>query len=105
MARGTGTVEGVVTGADGKPEGGVMVVLVPASGENFEPRKRTDQSDSDGTFMLGGAVPGRYVLMAIENGWDFDTNDETVLKQYREKGLALQIAPRETKRVTVEATK
>jgi hypothetical protein len=54
---------------EGKPTAGVMVLIVPESGENLEEDSRRDQSDSDGTFTLANILPGKYVLMAIEDGW------------------------------------
>jgi carboxypeptidase family protein len=108
MARGLGRVTGIVR-MNGKPRAGVMVLLVPEA-ENlpeaeFEESVRMDQSDSDGTFALGGIVPGKYVLMAIEDGWDLEWRGEGVLKLYREKGMKLEVGAAEEKKVTVEGTK
>ena len=102
MGRGVGQVKGVVN-AEGKPEAGAMVLLVPASGENLERDARMDQSDSDGTFTLGGIAPGKYVLMAIEDGWDLDWQDKEVLGPYREKGQVVEIGVDEVKKVVTEA--
>jgi len=108
MARGLGRVTGIVR-MDGEPRAGVMVLLVPET-ENlpeteFEESVRMDQSDSDGTFALAGVVPGKYVLMAIEDGWDLEWREEGVLKLYREKGMKVEVGAAEEKKVTVEGTK
>lgn len=63
---------------------------------------RLDQSDSDGTFLLGGMLPGRYWLVAIEDGWDLEWTNGTVLKPYLTKGQSLQISANDQKKVTVE---
>jgi hypothetical protein len=104
MGRGFGEVKGVVK-AEGKSEAGAMVLLVPASGGNLERDARMDQSDSDGTFTLGRVLPGKYVLVAIEDGWDLDWTDAAVLAPYREKGQTIEIGANEVKHVAVEAEK
>jgi hypothetical protein len=104
MGRGFGQVKGVVK-AEGKPEAGVMVVLMPAPGENLERYTRMDQTDSDGTFTLGRIFPGKYVLMAIEDGWDLDRTDANAMAPYREKGQVIEIGANEVKNVAVEAGK
>lgn len=108
MARGLGRVTGIVR-MDGEPRAGVMVLLVP-EGENlpeveFEESVRMDQSDSDGTFALGGIVPGKYVLMAIEDGWDLEWREQAVLKPYREEGTKVELGAAEEKKVTVKGTR
>lgn len=111
MGRGFGQVKGVVKAegsgveTQGKPEGGAMVLLVPASGGNLERDVRMDQSDSDGTFTLGRILPGKYILLAIEDGWDLDWTDAAVLAPYRDKGQTIEIGANEVKNVVVEAGK
>jgi hypothetical protein len=108
MGRGQGRVSGTVR-TDGKPAGGVMVLLAP-SAENlseaeFADLVRIDQSDSDGTFTLAGILPGKYVLMAIEDGWELEWRDAAALKPYREKGMKMDVAAGEEKSVAVEGMK
>jgi len=102
MGRGWGQVKGVVKGG-GKVEAGVMVLLVPSSEENLERDARMDQTDSDGTFTLGRILPGRYVLMAIEDGWELDWREAGALAPYREKGQVVEVRANEVKEVAVEA--
>ena len=101
MGRGVGQVTGVAK-VDGKPTASVMVLLVPETGQNLQEDYRLDQSDSDGTFALEGILPGRYSLMAIEDGWDLEWTNRSVLKPYLTKGQTLQISANDQKKVVVE---
>jgi hypothetical protein len=108
LGRGLGQVTGLVK-MDGKPAVGVLVLMVPEgegpSGDEFEQLVRMDQSDSDGTFTLGGVVPGKYVLLAIEDGWELEWKQEGVLATYREKGMKVEVGAGEEKKVAVEGMK
>ncbi len=101
MGRGMGEVTGVAKLED-KAIGGVMVVLLPESGQDDRENFRMDQSDSDGTFALHGIFPGKYHLVAIEDGWDLEWDNRTVMKGYLEKGQAVEIAANDQKKVEVE---
>jgi hypothetical protein len=103
--KGTGNVElkvsighgmGQVTGTvlrDGKPFAGAMVMLVPEHpGENGILFRR-DQSDTDGTFTLAGAIPGKYTVLAIENGWDLAWLNPAILQPYLAKGSPVEVLP------------
>lgn len=87
---------------DGKPAAGVLVLLVPETGENLEENSRLDQSDSDGTFTLREIPPGKYRLMAIADAWDLDRTNWTVLKPYLEKGQPLGFSGTEKRKIVVE---
>ena len=91
-----------VAKVEGKATAGVMVLLVPETGQNVQEDSRLDQSDSDGTFTLGGILPGRYSLVAIEDGWDLEWTNGSVLKPYLTKGQTLQISANHQKKVVVE---
>ena len=101
MGRGMGGVTGVAK-LDGKPAAGMMVLLVPASGQNLEEDSRMDQSDSDGTFALARIFPGKYLLVAIADGWDLDWSNGSDLKPYLEKAQSLQISADDQEKVAVE---
>jgi hypothetical protein len=101
MGEGVAHVDGVAQ-RDGKPAAGVMILMIPEFGQDLEQDSRRDQSDSDGTFTLANILPGKYVLMAIENGWDLEWMNPSVLKPYRERGITLPLAPHETRKMTVE---
>jgi hypothetical protein len=85
--------EAVVTGTalrEDKPLAGAMIVLVPADPVHNQVLFRRDQSDSDGTFKLAAVVPGKYTVLAIENGWDLEWMNADVLKNYMARGVAIQ---------------
>lgn len=102
LGQGEGRVTGVVQ-SDGKPAAGVMVLLVPKSGQEMEEDSRMDESDSDGTFTLGGIRPGDYVLMAIKDGWDLEWSKSDVLRPYLSAGQKMSIAANQSVKVTVSA--
>jgi hypothetical protein len=86
----TGRVEGVVL-RDNKPVAGAMVVLMPPDAADNWPLFRRDQSDSDGTFALSAVLPGKYTVLAIENGWDLEWANPAVLQPYVAKGETVQV--------------
>ncbi|MGD0292746.1 MAG: carboxypeptidase-like regulatory domain-containing protein [Terracidiphilus sp.] len=76
-------------GEKGAP--GVMVVLVPKDLATFPALARRDQSDSDGSFALRDVAPGRYIVVAIEDGWDLDWKRPEVIGRYLPKGVAVTV--------------
>jgi hypothetical protein len=68
-----------------------MVVLVPDDPSNNAPLFRRDQSDSDGTFSLNDIVPGKYTVIAIENGWEMEWANPYVLAPYIKNGEQVKI--------------
>jgi Carboxypeptidase regulatory-like domain len=101
IGRGLAALKGVAK-LDGTPKAGVMVLLVPASGDDTADNSRRDQSDSDGTFTLRNVIPGKYILMAIANGWDLDWTNPAALKPYRDKGEPIEIASGGNQDVSVD---
>jgi protocatechuate 3,4-dioxygenase beta subunit len=87
---GYGQVEGAAQ-RDGHPAGGVMVLLAPEDAKDNQTLFRRDQSDSDGTFLLSNIIPGRYRLLAIEEGWDLNWADPNVLAAYLQKSIRIQV--------------
>jgi hypothetical protein len=84
-----GTGEGTITGTAIKNEkgfAGVMVALVPEDPFNNQVLFRRDQSDSDGSFTLANIVPGRYTVLALENGWDTEWGTPEALKRFLPRG-------------------
>jgi Carboxypeptidase regulatory-like domain len=73
----------------GRPFAGAMILLFPEGGQPELVRR--DQSDSDGTFTLPNVVPGRYWLMALENGWELPWADPEQQKTLLGKGVAVVI--------------
>ena len=102
LGQGKAQATGVVQ-FEGKPAAGVMVLLVPESGQDMEEDSRMDESDSDGTFSLGGILPGDYVLLAIKDGWDLEWSNSDVLRPYLSAGQKMSIAANQSVKVTVSA--
>lgn len=92
LSKGVGAIDGIVL-RDEKPIAGAMVVLVPQDPKDNLSLFRRDQSDSDGTFSLRGVLPGKYTLLAIENGWDLEWTNPTVLQRYMAKGETVLVEP------------
>ncbi len=90
LMQGLVSVEGVVKKA-GKPAAGVMVALVPKEPRTHPERFRRDQTDLDGTFHVGGILPGSYTLIAVEDAWGFAWMKEGVLEKYLAHGENLTI--------------
>lgn len=72
--------------------GGAMVVLVPKDPQNDHDLFRRDQSDLDGTFTLRGVIPGSYTILAIENGWDLEWSQPSVITAYLKQGRKVQVS-------------
>jgi hypothetical protein len=70
---------------------GVMVALVPKDPEAYPERFRRDQSDMDGSFTVGGILPGSYTLIAVEDAWDFPWMQKGALERYLQHGQSLTI--------------
>jgi hypothetical protein len=87
---GYGQIEGIAERA-GHPTGGVMVVLAPEDAKDNQYLFRRDQSDSDGTFLLSDIIPGRYRLLAIDEGWELNWADPNVLAAYLKKSITAQV--------------
>jgi Carboxypeptidase regulatory-like domain len=83
-------VQGIAKRAS-KPFPGAMVVLVPKDVEGNRDLFRRDQSDLDGTFSLRDVTPGKYTLVAIENGWDLDWSQPEVIAVYAKHGRAMEV--------------
>jgi len=92
VANGRGTVEGVARIA-GKAAEGAMVLLVPATlGEpdSFSAVQR-DETNTDGTFLISGVVPGKYILVAIDRGWEVKWISPETLAQYLLHGVPVEV--------------
>jgi hypothetical protein len=100
-SKGSGMITGIARKNE-KPCSGAMIVFAPLDLKSNPALFRRDQSDSDGTFTLNTVVPGRYTLMAIENGWDLEWADPNVLQKYIAGGEAVQIGPNQKTNVSVK---
>ena len=95
LSKRLGRVDGVAL-RQGKPQGGVMIVLVPNDPndrdlENSGSLFRRDQSDSDGTFTLRDVVPGKYIVLALANGWDMEWMKASALKPFLAGGESVEV--------------
>jgi hypothetical protein len=81
---------------DGQPFAGAMILLVPENPEVNLSLFRRDQSDSDGTYTLRDVLPGRYRMLAIENGWDMEWANLAALKPRLEKAQTIDVAADKT---------
>jgi protocatechuate 3,4-dioxygenase beta subunit len=100
-SKGNGRITGAALKKD-KPAAAAMIVLAPLDLKSNPALFRRDQSDSDGTFTLSAVVPGRYTLMAIEDGWDLEWADPGVLQKYIAGGETVQITPNQKTEVSVK---
>lgn len=76
---------------DGKPAAGAMILLVPENPNVNLPRFRRDQSDSDGTFTLRDVIPGHYRILALDNAWDAEWANGSVLKGRLERAQSADV--------------
>jgi hypothetical protein len=104
VARGRASVNGVVS-SEGAPLVGAMVLLVPAGLD--DPSSVTevarDQTNTDGGFDLPELIPGQYILLAINNGWQINWKDPSTLNRYLIHGVPLDLRPGAEVKQNVEA--
>ena len=92
MSKGVGRIDGTAI-RDGKPFPGAMIVLLPQDLANDQSLIRRDQSDSDGTFTLAQISPGRYTVLALQDGWELNWQDPAVLKPFLKQGQLVLVGP------------
>ncbi len=100
-------ITGTVLSTEGKPFPGAMVILVPDDIVHNQNIIRRDQSDTDGTFTLRVVMPGKYRLMALQDAWDMEWSNPTVLAPFLPSSTALEVAPSSSPvdvKVKVQAT-
>ena len=86
---------------DDKPVAGAMILLVPEAAEVNLPKFRRDQSDSDGTFTLRDVLPGRYRMLAIDDGWELEWANLSLLKNRLEHAQKIEVQPSKTYQTSV----
>jgi Carboxypeptidase regulatory-like domain len=89
VAKGLARVNGMAI-KDGKPFPGAMVLLFPQGAQEggYIPR---DQSDSDGTFTLQLTPPGRYALVAIDDGRGLAYRDSSIIAPYLQQAPVINV--------------
>lgn len=75
---------------DKKPQAGAMVLLIPQDRKSGRGIGR-DQSDADGTFAIPSVVPGRYLLVAIDDGKGLAYADREAMAPYLQHGLVVDV--------------
>jgi hypothetical protein len=92
VASGRASLSGVAT-LDGKPSVGAMVLLVPITIEdrNSITALRQDQTNTDGSFDLANIIPGQYILVAIDHGWQINWGDPSTLRRYLMQGAPVDL--------------
>jgi hypothetical protein len=88
---------------NGKGLAGVMIVLAPKELAAMDGLARRDQSDSDGSFALRDVAPGDYVVVAIQDGWNLDWADASVIARYLPGGLPVTVSDKSGKLLTLSA--
>ena len=92
LASGRAELNGIAT-LDGKPLAGAMVLLVPITIE--DPNSITfllqDQTNTDGSFELANIIPGQYILVAIDHGWQINWGDPSTLRRYLMQGVPIEL--------------
>jgi hypothetical protein len=91
LAKINGTVK-----RDGKPIAGAMILLVPEDAGVNLPKFRRDESDSDGTYTLRDVLPGRYRMLAIDDGWELEWGNLSLLKNRLEHAQKIEVQPNKT---------
>jgi hypothetical protein len=92
LSEGTGQVTGFAL-KDSKGVDGAMIVLVPEVPDHNLVLFRRDQSDSDGSFTLPAVHPGKYTVLAIEDGWELEWLNPGVIQKYLPGGETVQVTP------------
>jgi hypothetical protein len=92
VASGRASLSGVAT-LDGKPSVGAMVMLVPITIEdrNSITILRQDQTNTDGSFDVANIIPGQYILVAIDHGWQINWGDPSTLRRYLMQGVPVEL--------------
>jgi hypothetical protein len=92
VASGRASLSGIAT-LDGKPSVGAMVLLVPITIEdpNSITFLRQDQTNTDGSFDLANVIPGQYILVAIDHGWQINWGDASTLRRYLMQGVPVDL--------------
>ena len=104
IATGRATISGIAT-KDSKPDPGAMVLLVPITMN--EPgtiaELRRDQTNTDGSYDLDFVIPGQYILIAIDHGWNINWSDPATLSHYLSNGIPLDLSNPSTIKQNIEA--
>jgi protocatechuate 3,4-dioxygenase beta subunit len=92
IASGRATVMGIATFQD-KPSVGAMALLVPTTIDDPNALRilRRDQTNTDGSFDIADVIPGQYILVVLDHGWEINWNDPSTLRGYLSRGVPLDL--------------
>ncbi len=92
LASGRASISGMAT-LQGQPAVGAMVLLVPITIEETGSITvlRRDQTNTDGSFDLEDVIPGQYILVAIDHGWNINWGDPSTLRRYLMQGVPVEL--------------
>jgi hypothetical protein len=92
VGSGRANLSGIAT-LDGKPVVGAMILLVPITIEdpNSIALLAQDQTNTDGSFDLLNIIPGQYILVAIDHGWQINWGDPSTLRRYLMEGVPVEL--------------
>ena len=96
----TGTLSGTVMLAQ-KPCAGAMLLLMPVAGGDG--RARRQQSNTDGSFTFENVPLGKYIVLAIDQGWSIDLKDRQALGAFLVHGMPVDLKGSMNIRTTLEA--
>ena len=85
-----GRVRGRVV-KNGAAAEGIFVALVPEGFEDANNLMRVGERDSDGAFAMEKVVPGKYFLIAVEDGWDGDWRSAEWLGRFVGGGKKMEV--------------
>jgi hypothetical protein len=98
----TGTLDGVVSDAQGRSVAGARVVLIPERNRERTDLFRPAVTDPNGHFTLAGVTPGDYRLAAWESIEPFAFFDPDLLKQADDAAKPVRIM--ESSKQTINVT-
>jgi hypothetical protein len=92
IASGRASLAGIASFQD-KPSIGAMVLLVPTTIEERGSIRilRRDQTNTDGSFELTDVIPGQYILVVIDHGWEINFSDRSTLHRYLMQGVPIDL--------------
>ena len=104
VANGRANVSGIAM-LEEKPAVGAMALLVPITIE--EPDSidflRQDQTNTDGSFDIENVIPGQYILVVIDGGWQINWGDPSTLRRYLTRGVPMELKPSASVKQNVNA--
>ena len=84
------TLTGTVL-TSGKPASGTLLLLIPATAARTPQAVPRQQSNTDGSFTFTRLTSGRYILIAIQNGWNLDLRNPATLDNYLIHGQPINL--------------